>query len=99
MPRSRKSRYAPHYRELLALLVEQRNEAGVTQVLLCQRMGTSQSMLSKLERGVVRMDLSDLLDYLDGIGANPSVFIATFVDRTKALLPKEQVTADTGGYL
>ncbi|MGH8446298.1 MAG: helix-turn-helix domain-containing protein [Solimonas sp.] len=81
MPRSRKSRYAQEYRELLELLVELRNDAGVTQVELAERIGTSQSVLSKLERGVVRMDLMDVLDYLDGIHADPKQFIGTFLSR------------------
>ena len=79
MPRSRKSRYAADYRDFLTLLVATRLEMGVTQVDLSKRIGTSQSMLSKLERGVVRMDIVDLLDYLDGIGADPREFIAEFL--------------------
>ncbi len=81
MPRTRKSRYASDYRTLLDLLCEMRGEANLTQVELSARLGTSQSMLSKLERGVVRMDLSDLLDYLDGIGADPMKFLALFLKR------------------
>ncbi|NKF24546.1 helix-turn-helix domain-containing protein [Solimonas marina] len=81
MPRSRKSRYAPEYRTLIDLLIELRNEADVTQVELAKRMGTSQSVLSKLERGVVRMDLMDVLDYLDGIHADPRQFLDIFLGR------------------
>ena len=80
MPRSRKSRYADDYRALLQLLCQMRLDANVTQVELCARMGTSQSMLSKLERGVVRMDMTDVLDYLDGIDADPMKFMADFLN-------------------
>lgn len=81
MPRSRKSRYAPKYRLLLRLLCETREASGITQVELSARMGTSQSMLSKLERGVVRMDITDMLDYLDGIEAEPLEFMRQFLQR------------------
>nr|WP_299689728.1 helix-turn-helix transcriptional regulator [Hydrocarboniphaga sp.] len=50
-----------------------------SQTLVAERMGTSQSMLSKLERGVVRMDLSDLLSYLDAIGKDPLEFITDYL--------------------
>jgi transcriptional regulator with XRE-family HTH domain len=80
MPRSRKSRYSKEYRELLELLERLRSDAGITQVELAKRMRTSQSMLSKLERGVVRMDISDLLDYLSGIGADPIQFMKDFLE-------------------
>ena len=79
MPRSRKSRYATEYRTLIDLLCRMRTDAGVTQIELSARIGTSQSMLSKLERGVVRMDMADVLDYLDGIGADPIDFMKEFL--------------------
>ena len=79
MPRSRKSRYASDYQALLKLLGEAREKAGITQIELAKRTQTSQSMLSKLERGVVRMDITDLLDYLRGIEADPVKFFAAFV--------------------
>lgn len=66
---------------LLEQLAELRADAEVTQVELAERVGTSQSMLSKLERGVVRMDIMDVLDYLDGIGADPLSFFKKFLAR------------------
>lgn len=79
MPRSRKSLYATNYRAFLALLVSLRQENEITQVELAARMGTSQSMLSKLERGVVRMDVMDLLDYLAGVEVNPVQFMKLLI--------------------
>ena len=80
MPRARKSRYDDDYRRLLGLLAQAREDAGVTQVELAKAMGTSQSILSKLERGVVRFDVTDLLDYLDGIGQHPVKFMQRYID-------------------
>lgn len=78
MPRSRRSRYAREYRALIRELAARRVAAGVTQVELAHRMRTSQSMLSKLERGVVRMDLLDLFAYLDGAGIDRLAFLRDF---------------------
>ena len=75
MPRSRRSRYSTRYRTLLHLLASQRAAAQVTQTELARRMGTTQSMLSKLERGVERMDLMDLFAYLDALRVEPATFI------------------------
>lgn len=79
MPRARRSRYAENYRLLLSLLAQERHAASVTQQMLEKSTGISQSMLSKMERGVVRIDLADLLDYLDGIGSEPLSFIEKYL--------------------
>ncbi|PTU27725.1 helix-turn-helix domain-containing protein [Stenotrophobium rhamnosiphilum] len=79
MPRSRKSRYADEYRVLLELLADARIASGITQVELSKKTGTSQGMLSKIERGVVRIDMADLLDYIDGIGADPIAFMTSYL--------------------
>lgn len=81
MPRSRKSRYSADYKLMLSLLVQEREKAAITQETLCARMGTSQSMLSKLERGVVRIDLMDLLAYLGGIGVAPDKFMSMYMKK------------------
>jgi transcriptional regulator with XRE-family HTH domain len=93
MPRTRKSRYDDEYRMLLTMLIEQRVRSGVTQVELAARIGTSQSILSKLERGVVRVDLSDLLDYLDGVGSDPLAFVKDFMKRARRPKPDTGSTA------
>lgn len=93
MPRARRSRYAENYRLLLSLLAQERRAASVTQQMLEQATGISQSMLSKMERGVVRIDLADLLDYLDGIGSEPLPFIEKYLSaiqgQAKAPAPRK----------
>jgi transcriptional regulator with XRE-family HTH domain len=91
MPRSRKSLYADDYETLLDLLRAMREKSGVTQVELSTQIGTSQSMLSKIERGVVRMDISDLLDYLLGIGAAPVEFMKSYLKAIGWNAKKSQV--------
>lgn len=77
MPRSRQSRYSDEYRLLLERLVTLRGET--LQATVAEHMGTSQSMLSKLERGVVRMDLADLLSYLDAVNKDPVEFVSEYI--------------------
>lgn len=81
MPRSRKSLYAEDYKTFLSLLVEERVRARVTQVELSKKMGTSQSMLSKLEHGVVRMDITDTVDYLTALNVDPASFVKSFMKK------------------
>ena len=81
MPRTRTSRYSQEYSTLLRMLSDARHKAGITQETLAVSMETSQSILSKIERGVVRMDLMDLFAYLDGIGVDPVEFMTQFRTR------------------
>jgi len=53
---------------LATLLTQCRKEAGLTQVQLAQRLGVGQSLISKVERGTVRLDLIGLRSWLIAIG-------------------------------
>jgi transcriptional regulator with XRE-family HTH domain len=79
MARTRYSLYSKEYKGLLTRLREARAGAAVTQVELAKRLRTEQSVISKLERGVVRMDLLDLISYLRAIDADPVQFVAEVV--------------------
>lgn len=62
--KSRKARTAPHqdtYDELLRLLIEAREEAGMTQREVSASLGMSHSFLSKCETGERRVDVMELL--------------------------------------
>ncbi len=62
--RSRKARTAPHqhtYDTLLRLLIEAREEAGMTQREVSAVLGRSHSYLSKCETGERSVDVIDLL--------------------------------------
>jgi transcriptional regulator with XRE-family HTH domain len=56
----KKSIFTREYRVLLQLLHDARERAGVTQVELAERLGRSQSFVSKCERGETRIDLVQL---------------------------------------
>jgi transcriptional regulator with XRE-family HTH domain len=71
-----KSVHTREYAVLLHLLRETRRAAGVTQVELAERIGESQSHLSKLERGEVRLDLIQLRTLCRALGTTLTAFVA-----------------------
>lgn len=56
-----KSSHSPAYATMMTALVQARATAGVTQVTLAQRLGISQSLLSKYERRELRLDAVQVL--------------------------------------
>lgn len=58
-----------------------REEREVVQKQLAKKMGMSQSMLSKLENGVTRIDLPELLSYLAALDADPVDFLRAYLKR------------------
>ena len=70
---------------LVTLLTQCRKEAGLTQVQLAQRLGVGQSMVSKVERGILRLDLVGLRSWLRGIGKPTLVdFVRSFDEQASA---------------
>ncbi|WP_313570114.1 helix-turn-helix domain-containing protein [Comamonas terrigena] len=77
-----KSLYSKENDLLLQLLVQVRVEAGVTQVELATRLDEVQPWISRVERGVRRLDLVELLFWCDALGMP----LSTFVQRYEQLL-------------
>jgi len=63
-----RSVHHPHYQEFLALLREARQASGTTQIELAERLRNRQVFISKIERGVRRLDVIDLFEYCDAAG-------------------------------
>jgi transcriptional regulator with XRE-family HTH domain len=78
-----KTIHSAEYGALLALLRETRLEAGVTQVRLAEGLGETQSQISKLERGEVRLDVIELRTILAALGTTLPAFVAKLEDRLK----------------
>jgi transcriptional regulator with XRE-family HTH domain len=77
-----KSIYTHEYRTMLRLLREAREQAGVTQVELAQRLAQTQSYISKIELGDRRLDLVQLRTILAALGMG----LGTFVERFERVL-------------
>ncbi|MDY7104298.1 MAG: helix-turn-helix domain-containing protein [Actinomycetota bacterium] len=67
-------------RELWAGLVAHRRSVGVTQGVVAERMGTTQSSVARLESGAVDARLSTLQRYAAALDASLAVGIAGTVD-------------------
>lgn len=76
-----KSVFTDAYRELLALLIETRKSAGITQADLAQRLGRPQPFVSYLERGERRIDVIEFCAISKALGADPLTLFARLLDR------------------
>ena len=69
-----KSIYTDEYALVLKLLVAARKDSGVTQIELADRLGQTQSFVSKIERGDRRLDIVQLRTILLEFGVSLPVF-------------------------
>ena len=76
-----KSVFTDAYRELLALLIETRKSAGITQVELAERLGRPQPFVSYLERGERRIDVIEFCAIAKALGADPLSLFASLLSR------------------
>ena len=70
-----KSIHKPEYQELLVLLIEMRDKAGLKQTELAGLLGRSQSYVSDVERGTRRLDLLQLRDYCHACNQDLVAFV------------------------
>lgn len=76
----RPNEHRKQYDIFLALLRDARLAAGVSQQELASRLGKTQTFVSKCERGERRLDVIDLLAYMNGIDHAPATFVAELSD-------------------
>jgi ribosome-binding protein aMBF1 (putative translation factor) len=62
------------------LLIQAREEAGLSQQELADRLGRHQTYVSKCERGERRMDVLEFLEVMKAIGSNPIRLIKQLID-------------------
>lgn len=67
-------------RRYAALLRRVRIEAKLTQAQLAQRLGQSQSYVSKYENGEQRLDLLELEDVCKAIGVRLDEFVKRYLE-------------------
>jgi len=83
--RMEKSIFTHEYRVFARLLRETRQAAGVTQVQLAQKLRTSQSIVSKWERGELRLDIVQIQRICRVLGATLAAFAREYERRTRGL--------------
>jgi transcriptional regulator with XRE-family HTH domain len=76
-----KSIYSAEYQRLCALLREMREEAGLTQVQVAERLDEPQSFVSKYESGERRLDVIELGQVAEALGSHMRVLLGRFEPR------------------
>jgi transcriptional regulator with XRE-family HTH domain len=74
-----KSQHATGYRLVLKLLREMRDEAGLTQRDLAQKVRKPQPWVHKSETGERRLDINEFLLWCDACGVAPEKAFAKFI--------------------
>ena len=76
-----KSLHSRYYKALLVELRAARAERGLTQVELAARLDTTQSFVSKCERGERRLDVAELRLWCKALGIRTANFVARYERR------------------
>ncbi len=79
-----KSIYTDEYQEVLALLRALRQKSGVTQVELAEKLGQTQSFVTKVECGQRRVDIVQLRTICHILGSSLPSFVEALEKRLKA---------------
>lgn len=74
-----RSVHSKPYRNLLSLVIAARTSAGLTQTALADRIGRTQSFVSKYERGERRLDVVEFAEFILAMDLDPSALFASFV--------------------
>jgi transcriptional regulator with XRE-family HTH domain len=69
------------YKVLLTCLKEARETAGLTQIDMADRLGMTQSQVSKCERGERRLDVIELREWCGVIGVGLAPFVRNLESR------------------
>jgi transcriptional regulator with XRE-family HTH domain len=78
-----KSTFTREYAVFCRLLRETRERAGITQVELAEKIGETQSYVSKVERGERRLDLVQLQAFCQVMKISLAAFVAEFEAGTR----------------
>ena len=76
-----KSLQSEEWPDFLAMLIELRLDADLTQAELGTRMGRTQSFVSKIERGERRLDVIEFCEWVELLGQDPAQMISRFRNR------------------
>ena len=72
------------YQALLEVLRLLRQEAGVTQVVLADRLENTQTFVSKVERGERRLDLVEFVEWCEALELQPQAAFQAFLDKRES---------------
>lgn len=70
-------------KRLRELLVEYRAKAGLTQTELADKLARAQTFVSKIEKGERRIDVTELIEMLAAMRADPMEFFERLLRRRR----------------
>lgn len=73
------------YQLLLAVLKAARKQADVSQVELAERLGNTQTFVSKCERGERRIDAVELVEFAEALEVSPQDLLAEYLEQRGSL--------------
>ncbi len=74
-----KSVFTDRYKLFLNLLIQERKNKGITQVLLAKKLNKPQSYVSKYENGERRLDVIEFLDIAACLELDAAAFIQKLI--------------------
>ena len=91
------STHNPDYQLLLTVLKAARRRAGVSQIDLAERLGNTQTFVSKCERGERRIDAVELVEFAEALGVSPLGLLSEYLEQRAARLqPKSRKSSAKG---
>jgi transcriptional regulator with XRE-family HTH domain len=83
-----KSVFTKRYKIFREEMVKAREAAGMSQEQLAKQLGWDQTYVSKIERGVRRVDVVELIGICDAIDINAADFMKTLLQKFKVAAQK-----------
>ncbi|WP_456780938.1 helix-turn-helix domain-containing protein [Bradyrhizobium sp. USDA 3315] len=74
-----KSLRSAEYQRLIALLVAERQKAGIRQHALAKKLGKPQSFVAKYEGAERRLDVIEFIAIAEALGADPAKLFRQFL--------------------
>ena len=78
---------------LCQMLQDMRIAKGLTQVQLAAKLNVHQTEVSRVERGITRVDLLELYDFLEAMDVPLLEFVAELEDRLNAMSQRNRLIA------
>lgn len=76
------------YQYVAKLLTDLRKQRGLLQQEVADRLGRPQGFVSKVESGIRRLDVVEVLDFLRALEADPHDFIEKLISGSASSLPR-----------
>ena len=80
----RNSLYDPRYRSIISRLIQARQNAGLNQEELAQKIAIGQPEVSKIERFARKIEVLELIDWIKATASEDLAVVARILEHTLA---------------